>query len=149
MTQMMPPTMPPPVMAPPAATRSGFVDAQRGNRLLASIIDTACFVVMYLIAYAINEPLFVVFGIAGLVGYQMYLLTTLGQTIGKKAMNIKIVKTDTEENGGFVTNVLIRGILNGIIGFVPFYALVDILFIFREDRRCIHDLIASTRVVEA
>jgi uncharacterized RDD family membrane protein YckC len=56
---------------------------------------------------------------------------------------------DTDKNGGFGPNVLMRVILNGILGFIPFYSLVDVLFIFRDDRRCIHDLIAGTKVVEA
>jgi uncharacterized RDD family membrane protein YckC len=30
-------------------------------------------------------------------------------------------------------------------GFLP---LVDVLFIFRHDRRCIHDLLAGTNVVK-
>jgi hypothetical protein len=34
-----------------------------------------------------------------------------------------------------------------IIG--PIYSIVDVLFIFRDDRRCIHDHIAGTRVVVA
>jgi hypothetical protein len=28
-------------------------------------------------------------------------------------------------------------------------SIVNVLFIFRSDRRCIHDLVADTRVVEA
>jgi hypothetical protein len=42
--------------------------------------------------------------------------------------------------------------VNSVIGNLPcigfFYALADILFIFRDDRRCIHDLIASTTVID-
>ena len=59
--------------------------------------------------------------------------------MGKKALRIRIVKMDTGENGGFVPNVLLRLIVNG---------LVEILFIFRGDRCCIHDMIAGTQAVE-
>ena len=55
---------------------------------------------------------------------------------------------DTGENGGFVPNVLLRFIVNGLLWIIPLYGLVDILFIFRGDRRCIHDMIAGTQVVE-
>ena len=79
--------------------------------------------------------------------FQMVLLTKDGQTLGKKALKIRIVKRDTGVNGGFVPNVLLRLIVNGLIGFIPFCGLVDILFIFRSDRRCIHDMIAGTQVV--
>jgi uncharacterized RDD family membrane protein YckC len=79
---------------------------------------------------------------------QLWLLTASGQTIGKKAMGIRIVKVDTEQNGGFVPNVLLRTILNALISLIPFYSLVDILFIF-NDRRCLHDKIAGTKVVRA
>ncbi len=80
--------------------------------------------------------------------YQMALLIKDGQTLGKKALRIRIVKMDTGENGGFVPNVLLRLIVNGLLGIIPLYGLVDILFIFRGDRRCIHDMIAGTQVVE-
>ena len=72
-----------------------------------------------------------------------------GQTIGKKALKVRIVKADTGLNGGFVPNVLLRAIVNGFFGTVPFYSLVDVLLIFRDDRRCIHDLVTGTRVVQA
>ncbi len=84
---------------------------------------------------------------------QIYLLVTRGQTLGKKFLGIRIVSFDDESNPGFVKVFLLRMFVNGLIGAIPFvgllYSLTDILFIFREDRRCIHDLIAGTKVVTA
>ena len=86
-------------------------------------------------------------------GYQIYLLTTQGQTIGKRFMGVRIILVKDETNGGFVINVLLRGILTAALSVIPLvgvlYALTDIGFIFRDDRRCIHDHIAGTRVVKA
>ncbi len=135
------PTTPKPISTPTLASR--------GTRLAAALVDNAIFMVIYLVALlALNEPAIFILGLGILAAYQIYLLTTQGQTIGKMLMKIRIIKCDTHTNGGFVPNVLLRGIVNGIISFIPFYALVDILFIFREDRRCIHDMIANTQVVE-
>lgn len=80
---------------------------------------------------------------------QLAYLTTRGQTLGKMICKVKVVMFADGKNGGFVPNVLLRTIVNGLIGMVPFYGIVDIFFIFREDRRCIHDLIAGTVVVKA
>lgn len=80
---------------------------------------------------------------------QAFFLTRDGQTLGKKAMAIRIVLQETGKNGGFSTNVLLRTIVNGILSAIPFYALIDILFIFRDDRRCVHDMLAGTVVVKA
>jgi len=92
-------------------------------------------------------------GIVLVLVIQIYLLVTRGQTVGKKLLGIKIVTFDTETNPGFVKVFLLRILVNGLLGAVPvigvFYSLADILFIFREDRRCIHDLIAGTKVVKA
>ncbi len=87
----------------------------------------------------------------------LYFLTVAGQTLGKRALGIRIVRKATGENGGFVVNVLRRGVLTC----VPFVVLImihpllgwiwvwaDILFIFRLDRRCLHDHIAGTLVVQ-
>jgi len=88
-----------------------------------------------------------------LLGIQIYLLTTRGQTIGKKLLGIKIVNFHDESNPGFVKAFLLRAFVNGIIASIPMigavYSIVDICFIFREDRRCIHDLLAGTKVVKA
>ncbi len=93
------------------------------------------------------------FGVLVLMGIQIYLLTTRGQSIGKKLLGIKIVNFDDEANPGFVKAFLLRAFVNGLIGAIPFlglaYTLTDIFFIFRDDRRCLHDLLAGTKVVKA
>lgn len=142
--------------APPPPV--GYVLAGRGTRLVAQIVDALIGLplgIIYLVMVALTESeavaimgiFLVITGVLGLVAYQWYLLSTLGQTIGKRMLNIKVVKLDGTI-GGFVTQVLMRGILNAFIGFIPLYGLVDILFIFSEERRCIHDHIAGTRVIK-
>ena len=92
-------------------------------------------------------------GLLILLAIQIYLLTTRGQTVGKKLLNIKIVTFEDGSNPGFVKVFLLRILVNGLIGAVPLlgaaYSLADILFIFRDDQRCIHDLLAGTTVVVA
>ncbi len=82
----------------------------------------------------------------------LYFLATRGQTLGKMVCKIKIVDM-AGQNPGFVKAFLLRSVVPGIIGAVPFlgpfFSLADPLFIFREDRRCLHDLIAGTKVVTA
>jgi uncharacterized RDD family membrane protein YckC len=97
---------------------------------------------------------FAVAGIAllGLMIYNLVLLTKQGQTIGKKWLGIRIVSHPDGQRAGFVKAVLLRGFVNGLIGAVPLlgmlYSLIDICFIFREDHRCVHDLIGGTHVVK-
>ena len=80
-----------------------------------------------------------------------------GRSLGKLAMGIRIVRVD-EAPAGFVHAVLLRAFVPAaiqfVLGMVPFlplgiaFWLADILCIFREDRRCIHDLIADTKVIK-
>jgi uncharacterized RDD family membrane protein YckC len=44
---------------------------------------------------------------------------------------------------------LLRNVVNGLLGFIPLYSLVDVLFIFGERRQCLHDRLADTIVVKA
>lgn len=92
-------------------------------------------------------------GLLGFIAYQIWLLTTQGQTLGKKLMGLRIVKTSDMSNGGFVTNVLLRTIASAAVTLVPIFgtlfALTNPLFIFRDDRRCLHDHIAGTCVIKA
>ena len=74
--------------------------------------------------------------------------------IGLRSAAVVVPKHATESFAAFdlaagLANVLLRVVVNGLLGFIPLYGVVDILFIFREDRRCIHDLIAGTVVVNA
>ena len=85
-------------------------------------------------------------------GLQIYLLCTRSQSVGKICMGTLIVDQRTGKRAGAVSCVLLRFFLHGVITSIPnvgsIYALVDALFIFRQDRRCLHDMIASTVVVE-
>ena len=134
--------------APPPAEFAG-----RGTRLGAVVLDgllwLAAYVLLFLMKFSTIVGILGVLAFIALAVVQIYLLTKVGQTIGKRWLDIRIVKVSTAENGGFVPNVLLRVVVNSILSAVPIYALVDALFIFREDRRCIHDLIAGTRVIPA
>jgi uncharacterized RDD family membrane protein YckC len=127
--------------------------ATRTQRLLAILADSVIISVPFFIGAlkAVPDPvrfLAVVVSLVLLV-VQIVMVTNHGQTIGKRIMGIRIVMKDTFENGGFVVNVVKRGFLNALLSIVPFYAPADVLFIFRADRRCLHDMIAGTVVVQA
>ena len=54
---------------------------------------------------------------------------------------------------GFGGLVGLREIVPAVIGMVPLlggiFSIVDACFIFRGDQRCIHDLMANTKVIRA
>jgi len=114
----------------------------------AFLNDSVVYFVPYVILIRVS-PIASLIVLAVTLVCQIYLLSSQGQTLGKKVVNIRIVKVNTCVNGGFATNVLLRMILNGILESIPFYGLIDILFIFRKDLRWIHDSIAGTHVVDS
>ena len=139
-----------------ATPRPTLVLANRASRLAAKIIDlpfSAASVLLAMNLPSIPGSGVVTFALILLatvtIPIQAKLLTEEGQTIGKKALRIRIVRSDTEKNGGFFTNVLIRYFVNGLISFTLVYAVVDILFILTRNRRCVHDYLAETKVVLA
>ena len=82
-----------------------------------------------------------------------YLLAKHGQTIGKRLLNMRIVSVQDGRILPFWRVMALRYLPVWVIGYIPLvgsvFSLVNPLFIFREDRRCVHDLIAGTRVVKA
>ena len=122
--------------------------ATRGSRLWAAILDAFVIVIPFAILALVGQISLALIWAGAVTVIQFALLTRYGQTVGKKANGIHIEKIATGENGGFVTNVLLRLVVNTLLAIIPGYALVDILFIFRNDRRCIHDFIAGTQVVK-
>ncbi len=136
--------------------------AGAGSRLLAHLVDGLIALVVYLpmlLAIAMGSEadsgfmgvaiMISAIGILLLVVYQLYLLSRDGQTLGKKAMKVRVVMYDDGSNPGFGRAVGLRLFVNGLIGIIPGYGLVDVLFIFGAERRCLHDYIAGTKVVEA
>ena len=71
-----------------------------------------------------------------------------GQTIAKKLVGIKVVRSDGSP-ASLGRIFWLRNVVNGLLGIIPLYGLIDILFIFGEQRQCLHYKIADTIVVKA
>ena len=154
-----------------AGTPSGPELAGRGRRLGAYIIDTIIAgIVLVAVAYFNPGPLGVTMldimrdpttqqmSTAGSIWFLIifmainsYFLVTKGQTLGKRMLGIRIV--DAASNGAATAVKLLglRYVLVMLVMAIPIIGqllgLADALFIFRSDRRCVHDLLAGTKVV--
>jgi uncharacterized RDD family membrane protein YckC len=146
--------------------------ADRGTRLGANLLDGlisgvpaigVIWGVLTLLGYSLfsagaGEPSELLlsilsFGVAG--GFYLaingYLLARHGQSVGKRLCSLRILRQDGslptlwESFGKRHLSIL-------LLGQVPIagnlVSLVDALFIFRGDRRCLHDLLAGTQVVK-
>ena len=92
-------------------------------------------------------------GMLAILIVQVWMLSTRGQTIGKRMFGLRVVLHRDGGKAGFLHAWLLRNFVPGLIQVIPWvgvlFLVVDVLFIFSEDRRCLHDLIAGTRVVKA
>ena len=152
----------------------GLVLAGRGARLGAAILDS---IIVGIATYAPlvvtgdlraaseaavrnQDPTAVFsgfFGTGGLIAFVFFIIWAVityrlvaanGQTIAKKLLNIKVVRSSGEKAS--VGRIFwLRNVVNAVLAFIPFYGLIDILLIFGERRQCIHDKIADTIVVNA
>ena len=161
-------------IADPLAT---LTPADRGTRLVAAILDGIVAGLMIylpvLIGFAIAgvslnfedaSGVDAASGVAmvpllgglflGAIGFIAWAWLTIkyvlenGQTIAKRMLHIKVVRTDGSPAS--LTRIFwLRNVVNTLINFIPLYGIVDHLFIFGESRQCLHDKLADTIVVNA
>jgi len=135
------------------------------SRLAAVTIDIFLWFSIYALAMTVAKRLYAeddpagkeagesiyLVGLLILLFVQTIFLSIRGQTVGKMVMRIRIVRVVDEANPGFVGAVLYRVFITGVIALIPgvgpLFALADVLYIFANDRRCLHDRIAGTKVV--
>ena len=157
--------------APPTARIEDIIPAtdelqlaERGTRLAAYIVDILSIVAVGMVVGFLglttmffgnmgttaSAVAIMMLGFIGFVLVNGYLLITRGQSIGKIVFGIRIVRSDgSPANAGHVLGL--RYIVNWAIASIPIigsiYSLVDSLCIFRDSRKCLHDDIADTIVV--
>jgi len=71
-----------------------------------------------------------------------------GQTIAKKLLNIKVVRSDGSK-ASLGRIFWLRNFVPGLLNITIIFYFIDPLFIFGDERQCLHDKIADTIVVVA
>jgi uncharacterized RDD family membrane protein YckC len=82
-----------------------------------------------------------------------WLVASNGQSIGKRLVGIKVVRTNGER-ASLARIFLLRNLVNGLpLVVLPYvgllYQLIDPLLIYQPAQQCIHDKIADTIVVRS
>lgn len=148
------------VYEPLSASHGELELADPGARLLAQLINAFGAVVMMGVGIVPFFTLgqgetpgcghFVLIAIMLLVwiSWNWSWLAKYDQSVGKRMMNIRVVRSSGERAsmGRLVGLRYLVGSL--VLGQIPFYGIVDALFVFRDDRRCVHDHVADTIVVK-
>ena len=75
-----------------------------------------------------------------------------GQTLGKRLLGICMVDYETGEVPPLGRLIFLRYLPTSLVTLIPgignLLPLIDVLFIFGDEQRCIHDRIAGTKVVQ-
>ena len=88
------------------------------------------------------------FPVVALCLFQWNLIATRGQSIAKFMLGMKIV-TEGGRSPGFFRGVVLRNGVPALLNVIPFFGLIDALFILGDSHRCLHDFIAGTHVVDS
>lgn len=159
----------------------GFVNI-RDNGNWNTVDDMQTMLIMLIAQIMLNKfnPLWFLVGLAIFLAYSIWqcvLMSTTGQSLGKKLLNLKVIKSDGSE-AGFVGTVLLREvvymvasaiavgivsnllfmmltlediykeiILNNLFSYIPTLICAVMLFTSR-DRRTLQDKIANTVVIK-
>jgi uncharacterized RDD family membrane protein YckC len=144
--------------------------ASKIDRSLATLIDYSPVLIEYPLWWMLGDSPNFLWKVLGLLGdaifvVNIYFLANRGQTIGKYFRGIRIVQSQNGEDAGLDKLLVMRQLpyiilytfINAdafnhpnMLILVPMSAiLLDVLFIYRRDRRCLHDLIAGTKVINS
>jgi len=135
-----------------------FWGAMIDGLLMGIVVWPIMYVTDYVTRAATDSLTMMDYVVSTLPGFVMffvfhgYLLATRGQTIGKMLVKTRIVSVEDGKILPFGRLIGLRYLPLWIVSLIPIASiltLIDVLFIFREDRRCVHDLIAGTKVVRA
>jgi len=95
-------------------------------------------------------------GLGVMMAIQCIWLALRGQNIGKLIAGIRVVNAVDDGPAGFARGALVRFvmpvvliiILNSFFLLGLLFLLIDYGFMFRLDRRCLHDIVAGTKVIK-
>lgn len=79
---------------------------------------------------------------------QSPLMCVRGQTLGKMLFGIQVANMLDEGVPDLYRGVIVRLWFRALLWVVPGYALLDGMLIFNQDRRCLQDYLAATRVIK-
>lgn len=125
--------------------------ARFGGRMLDNLTMVAPLLVTAFIAFGVEEPAVTavagVLAVCGYFGLQGYLMHRYGRTLGKLALRTRVVRIDGGPVG-FFRGFLLRDLLIFIAGATRILGLINGLMVFTATRRCGHDHILGTVVLD-
>ena len=159
----------------PAPPAGGWTLASWGSRAAAAVIDGVVLVMLAALLFvplsavgvtvdteggwwALAGAFFLATGVlvvASLLVQPIWMARTNGQTIGKQALGLRVVRVDGQRMSfgyAFLREALVKNLLVGFLASLTFGVayLIDLLWpLWDEERRALHDFVVRTRVVRA
>lgn len=156
------PSVIPTYVAPTSATAQFEDEVPAGFwvRVLAAVIDSIiCNVIVFVMGFGIgflietnnygfnemSQLLIMAMGIIVTLFYYIFFTGYGGQTPGKMALQIKVIHNDGSEVG--YGQAFVRETIGKMISYL-LLCIGYLMVAFRRDKRGLHDLLASTRVIK-